>query len=109
MIHFEIDENKNCRLFSKFQNECTDNILCNCYKNKLELGCGYKNEIENKNVLEIVSMLTKESNSQSRRLIEQGAFTLLPKEEKITDPQAVVDLSTVTGLKIGKRRFYTLV
>ena len=48
MIHFEIDENKNCRLFSKFQNECTDNILCNCYKNKLELGCGYKNEIENK-------------------------------------------------------------
>ncbi|MBT4124413.1 MAG: tyrosine--tRNA ligase [Candidatus Pacebacteria bacterium] len=68
-----------------------------------------KNELENKTVLEIVSMLTKESNSQSRRLIEQGAFTLLPKEEKITDPQAVVDLSTVTGLKIGKRRFYTLV
>ena len=33
----------------------------------------------------------------------------MPKEEKITDPQAVVDLSTVTGLKIGKRRFYTLV
>lgn len=48
MIHFEIDENKNFRLFSKFQNKCPDSILCNCYKNKLELGCGYQNEIEDK-------------------------------------------------------------
>lgn len=68
-----------------------------------------KSDLENKTALEIVSMLTKESNSQSRRLIEQGAFTLLPEENKITDSKELVDLSKATGIKIGKRRFYTLV
>lgn len=66
-------------------------------------------ELANKTALEIMVTLTKESNSQSRRLIEQGALTLLPSEEKITEPNQIPDLTLVAGLKIGKKRFYKLV
>jgi len=66
-------------------------------------------DLAQKTAVEIVSLLTNESNSQSRRLIEQGALTLLPTEEKVTDANAVPDLKTVDGLKIGKKRFYKLV
>jgi tyrosyl-tRNA synthetase len=68
-----------------------------------------KEELSDKTALEIVSTLTGESNSQSRRLIEQGALTLLPSEEKVTDSQVNPDLSNVDGLKIGKKRFYKFV
>jgi hypothetical protein len=40
MIHFQIGEKK------KFTN--ADEIICKCYKNKLELNCIYQTEIENK-------------------------------------------------------------
>jgi tyrosyl-tRNA synthetase len=66
-------------------------------------------DLAQKTAVEIVSLLTNESNSQSRRLVEQGALTLLPTEEKVTDANAVPDLKTVDGLKIGKKRFYKLV
>ncbi|MFZ5437545.1 MAG: tyrosine--tRNA ligase [Patescibacteria group bacterium] len=66
-------------------------------------------ELANKTALEIMVTLTKESNSQSRRLIEQGALTLLPSEEKITEPNQIPDLTLIAGLKIGKKRFYKLV
>lgn len=66
-------------------------------------------ELADKTALEIMVTLTKESNSQSRRLIEQGALTLLPSEEKITEPNQVPDLTAIAGLKIGKKRFYKLV
>jgi len=68
-----------------------------------------KEELSGKTSLEIVSLLTGESSSQSRRLIEQGALTLLPSEEKITDFMATPDFSSVDGLKIGKKRFYKFV
>ena len=65
-------------------------------------------QIAEKPAFEIVALLTGESNSQARRLIEQGAFILLPSEEKATDPAAVPDLTSATGIKIGKRRLYKL-
>jgi tyrosyl-tRNA synthetase len=68
-----------------------------------------KSELEGKTSLEIVAKLTGESNSQSRRLVEQGALTLLPSEEKVTGTNSSIDLSNVDGLKIGKKRFYKLV
>ncbi|MCC6711090.1 MAG: tyrosine--tRNA ligase [Candidatus Pacebacteria bacterium] len=68
-----------------------------------------RTDLAQKTAIEIVSFLTGESNSQSRRLVEQGALTLLPTEEKITDSNTVPDLKTVDGLKIGKKRFYKLV
>jgi tyrosyl-tRNA synthetase len=68
-----------------------------------------KQELEGKTALEIVAILTNESSSQSRRLVEQGALTLLPSEEKVTDLGTVPDLSSVDGLKIGKKRFYKFV
>lgn len=49
MIQFEIDENKSQRLLNKFKNNCgNDEIIFKCYKNKLELNCGYSREIEHK-------------------------------------------------------------
>ena len=48
MIEFYIDDNKFNRLLEKFKNNCSDEIIFKCYKNKLELGCGYQKEIENK-------------------------------------------------------------
>lgn len=68
-----------------------------------------KSELEGKTALEIVAKLTGESNSQSRRLIDQGALTLLPSEEKATDANATINLSNIDGLKIGKKRFYKLI
>jgi len=32
----------------KFQEKCGDPVLVQCYKNKLEYGCSYNNEIEQK-------------------------------------------------------------
>lgn len=48
MIQFFIDENFFDRLLTKFKNKCSDEIIFKCYKNKLELGCGYQESIENK-------------------------------------------------------------
>lgn len=49
MIQFYIDEKKFERLLSKFKNNCgNDEIIFKCYKNKLELNCGYSQEIEDK-------------------------------------------------------------
>lgn len=66
-------------------------------------------DLANKTALEIVASLTGESNSQARRLIEQGALTLLPTEEKITESTSIPELASVDGLKIGKKNFYKLV
>lgn len=67
-----------------------------------------RSQIAGKPAFEIVASLTGESNSQARRLIEQGAFILLPSEEKVTDPAAVPELTEATGIRIGKRRLYKL-
>jgi len=67
-----------------------------------------KTDLNQLTALAIVVKLTGESSSQARRLIEQGAFTLLPTDEKLTDANIVPDLSAVNGLKIGKKRFYKL-
>ncbi|NCN45698.1 MAG: tyrosine--tRNA ligase [Candidatus Pacebacteria bacterium CG10_big_fil_rev_8_21_14_0_10_36_11] len=68
-----------------------------------------KEDLVGKNANEIVVLLTRESNSQARRLIEQGAVSLLPDEIKLADIQAIPDLKNVAGIRIGKRRFYKLV
>ena len=58
MINFYIDDGcELSRLLTKFKNKCSDDdeVIFKCYKNKLELGCGYQKEIENKisNICEI--------------------------------------------------------
>lgn len=45
------------------------------------------------------------SKSELKRLIEQGAVSLLPSQEKLTDPYAVVHLTEGTVVKVGKRRY----
>jgi tyrosyl-tRNA synthetase len=61
-------------------------------------------------VLELLRQcLPDESNSELRRLVEQGAVMLLPAETKLTDAQAVVEIGAEAVLKVGKRRYYKLV
>lgn len=49
MINFYVDDNDTFnRLLTKFKNKCSDEIIFKCYKNKLQLGCGYQEETEKK-------------------------------------------------------------
>lgn len=60
-------------------------------------------------VLELLqTCLPEESKSELRRLVEQGAVTLLPQETKLTDPLAEVILESGVILKVGKRRYFRL-
>jgi tyrosyl-tRNA synthetase len=52
--------------------------------------------------------MPEESKSNLRRLIEQSAVELLPSGEKPTDPNQMVDPSTIQNLKVGKRRYFTI-
>lgn len=57
--------------------------------------------------INIIKLLTEtmmaESNSEARRLIEQGGITI--DGEKISDPNAMVALDAGVILKVGKRKF----
>ncbi|MBP9819324.1 tyrosine--tRNA ligase [Candidatus Woesebacteria bacterium] len=59
-------------------------------------------------LLEVLQQsVPEESNSNLRRLVEQGGVTQLPENIKHTDPYQELDISTGQNivLKIGKRRF----
>jgi len=60
---------------------------------------------EKVNIYDIVlQSKTQESNSQARRVIEQGGVEI--DREKITDPFAEIQLSGPKIVKIGKRHFF---
>lgn len=64
-------------------------------------------------LLELVqNCMPEESNSNLRRLIEQGAVELIkPGEsagEKPTDPYQTVEVTTIAVVRIGKRRYFKL-
>lgn len=60
-------------------------------------------------ILELLqTCLPEESKSELRRLVEQGAVTLLPQEKKLTDPFAEVTIESGAILKVGKRRYFKL-
>lgn len=53
--------------------------------------------------------MPQESNSQLRRLVEQGAVELLPNKEKPTDAVEILSQDVYSGLeaiRVGKRRFF---
>lgn len=50
--------------------------------------------------------LPTESNSQLRRLVEQGAVTLLPDDNKLTDFFTQIEVHSGQVVKIGKRRYF---
>jgi len=56
----------------------------------------------------VVALLLKVSNSQAKRLIEQGAVTLLPQKVKVSKPLEKFAAKGVEGLKIG-RQFFKLI
>jgi len=47
----------------------------------------------------------EESNSNLRRLLEQGAVTLLPSEQRLTDFDQMLETNQLDIIKIGKRRY----
>lgn len=47
----------------------------------------------------------EETNSNWRRLIEQGGVELLPSGERPSDPNQVLDLNQVEVIRAGKRRY----
>jgi tyrosyl-tRNA synthetase len=53
--------------------------------------------------------LPEESKSNLRRFIEQSAVELLPSGEKPTDPNQMVDPTAIKNVRIGKRRYFTIV
>ncbi|OGJ38349.1 MAG: tyrosine--tRNA ligase [Candidatus Pacebacteria bacterium RIFOXYB1_FULL_39_46] len=57
----------------------------------------------------MVSLASGASNSQSRRLIEQGGTALLPSNQRINDPNEIPDLQTVDAIRVGKRKIYKLI
>lgn len=64
-------------------------------------------------LLELVkACVPEESNSNIRRLIEQGAVELIKAEEttgeKPTDPHAEVSVSEFAVLRVGKRKYFQL-
>lgn len=52
--------------------------------------------------------LPEESNSQLRRLVEQGAVELLPGGEKPSDAYQEIDWSQVETVRVGKRRYFRI-
>jgi tyrosyl-tRNA synthetase len=62
-----------------------------------------KSELTGKKLFEVVSLLTGESNSWARRTIEQGGVAALPENQKITNPNEMLDLKKTVGLRIGKK------
>lgn len=66
--------------------------------------------VKNQTVGEVLKLcLPEESNSQLRRLAEQGGVELLPAGNKPTDFNQNLDLKQVEVIRIGKRRFFKLV
>lgn len=60
-------------------------------------------------LLELVkAALPEESSNNIRRLIEQSAVELLPTGERPTDPQVVLNVSTIEVIRVGKRRYYKI-
>lgn len=60
-------------------------------------------------VIDILKVcLPEESNSNLRRLVEQGGVELLPKGEKPTDPNQMIDVSAVEVVRAGKRKYFKL-
>ena len=57
--------------------------------------------------IQIVTQSAGISNSEARRLIEQGAVTL--NEIKITDPFTPIEIPNSSILKVGKRNYFKLV
>jgi len=56
-------------------------------------------------ILDLISQVTKfaDSNSEARRMIQQGGVTL--DEKKIDDPNMTVQIKKEMILKVGKRKF----
>lgn len=60
--------------------------------------------------IQLLSLLTQAlpdtSNSQLRRLCQQGAVRLMPAETKLTDPFADVEFESGQVIKVGKKEFF---
>ena len=52
----------------------------------------------------LVALGFESSNSNARRVIEQGGFTLGPDRHTITDPKAPVPISDGLIVRVGKRK-----
>lgn len=53
--------------------------------------------------------LPEESNSQLRRLIDQGAMELLPAHHKPANAEEVIDASQLDIVRLGKRQYFKII
>lgn len=61
-------------------------------------------------IIELLAMCkSDESNSNLRRLVEQGGVELVDEGRKLTDPTSSVSVEQDFTLRIGKRNFYKIV
>lgn len=65
-----------------------------------------------KEKLPLIDLLVKcqpdQTKTNLKRLIAQSAVELLPAHDRPTDPQQLILISAVTGVKIGKRQYYQI-
>lgn len=57
-------------------------------------------------VVDLIHMLTQDTKSEIRRLIQAGAVTI--DEAKITDQKVVIEVKNGTQIKVGKHKFYRI-
>jgi len=62
--------------------------------------------------LPLIDLLVKcqpdQTKTNLKRLIAQSAVELLPSHDKPTDPQQLILISDLTGVRIGKRQYYQI-
>lgn len=57
----------------------------------------------------LVACAPEMSKSELRRLIDQGAVSIVEPEQKLTDPNQKLTLESNTVIKLGKRKYFKLV
>lgn len=66
----------------------------------------------NQNKIQLLELLStalpEQSNSQLRRLCEQGAVKVLPEENKLTDPYQEIAVKQDMVLRVGKKEFFKI-
>jgi len=64
---------------------------------------------DNTPILEVLKVCAPDlSSSQLRRLVTEGAIEFFPTHQKPTDINQPIDLSQVTTIRVGKRRYFNL-
>jgi tyrosyl-tRNA synthetase len=75
---------------------------------EIELGQGSKPSLKIQLLKVMKRCQPKQSNSQLKRLAQQGAVRFMPQDKKLTNPYQEIKIDKGQVLRIGKRKYYKL-